>query len=142
VIDDDDDFDKQSKKHKGDDIVDKSSAASLKGWLIPNIRVRILDKKVLKGRCYMKKGSIVDVPRPGLAVVRVDEEDLCEVNERDLETALPKAGGLVIIVVGPKRGLKARLLERDSKNNRGVVQLMDDFETIPCRLDDVAEFVA
>jgi hypothetical protein len=67
---------------------------------------------------------------------------LITVEERDLETALPKAGGFVLIVAGPQRGRKARLLERDSKSNKGVVQLVDEFETIICKLDDVAEHVS
>jgi hypothetical protein len=66
--------DKLVKKHKEDN----DQVVIPKGWLIPNIRVRVLNKKVLKGRCYMKKGSVIDVPRPGLAVVRVDDEELCE----------------------------------------------------------------
>ena len=60
--------------------------------------------------------------------------------ERYLETALPKIGGNACILSGNHKYGKGRLLERDSKANRGVVQLFEDMNVVTVSLDDMAEW--
>jgi hypothetical protein len=137
----------ESEKEKGeamqDDDNDEENSLNIpRGWLCSNIRVRMVSKKLKKGTVYMKKGVVVDVLAPGLASVQMDDGVFCEaVEERDLQTALPKTGGSVIILKGNHKGKRAKLLEKESQSNRGVVQLTDDFQHVICALDDIAEAV-
>lgn len=41
--------------------------------MLPNIRVRVIDKNVARGACYLKKGRVVDVVRPGYADVEMED---------------------------------------------------------------------
>jgi hypothetical protein len=62
------------------------------------------------------------------------------VAERHLETALPKVGGSACILSGEQKYAKGRLLERDSKANKGVVQVFEDMSVVTMSLDDMAEW--
>jgi G patch domain/KOW motif-containing protein len=62
------------------------------------------------------------------------------VPERYLETALPKAGGRVIILKGPLRLSLGKLLERNTDCDRGVIQLDVDLSVKKLPLDDIAEY--
>ena len=108
-------------------------------WLVSNIRVRIVSSKY--GRSvYKEKGVVVDVTRKGVATLKMINEQVINVKERDLETALPKSGGNCIILIGKQRLSKGRLLERNSKKNHGVVQLFEDMSVVTTSLDDIAEW--
>jgi len=90
----------------------------------------------------MKKGCIVDVIKPGVASVKMDDGTFCEaVKEKNLQTALPKVGGTIILLRGEHKSKKGELLERDSNKNRGAVKLFKEYEPILCVLDDIAEYV-
>jgi G patch domain/KOW motif-containing protein len=108
-------------------------------WLIPNIRVRVISSKY-GGTVYKEKGVVVDVTRKGVATLKMGNGQVINVAERHLETALPKAGGNSIILSGDQRHSKGRLLERDSKKNRGVVQVFEDMSVITTSLDEMAEW--
>ena len=58
-----------------------------------------------------------------------------------VETALPKRGGSVLILNGPHRLRRGKLLERRSEDARAVVQLGGDLEVVEADFDDVAEWV-
>ena len=60
--------------------------------------------------------------------------------ERYLETALPKVGGNAICLAGNYRYGKGKLLERDSKSSKGVIQLYEDMNVVKLSLDDMAEY--
>jgi len=61
---------------------------------------------------------------------------------RDLvETALPKAEGMVKIVQGSLRGQLGVLKERNSAENRAVVQMEDDLSFQTVAMDDAAQWV-
>ena len=57
-----------------------------------------------------------------------------------LETALPKKGGAVCVVLGPHRNRRGTLLERVSADDRAVVQLGGDFQIVECTFEQVAEW--
>ena len=65
---------------------------------------------------------------------------LDRVSDRCLETALPKTGGSTIVLIGSDRLTKGRLLERDSHNGRGVLQVFEDMNVLTLSLDDMAEW--
>lgn len=133
--------DKKSNKKKNHCEKDKSSTNE-KHWLIPNIRVRIVTKKVARGRQYLQKGVIMDVLQGGSeAVIQMTDGELLEkVPERYLETALPKVGGKAIILSGPNKYSKGKLLERNSDTCRGIIQVFEDMNVVTVSLDDMAEF--
>lgn len=113
-------------------------------WLIPNIRVRVVTKKIAKGRQFREKGVVLDVLKRGMqATIQMSNGDILErVPERYLETALPKAGGNVIVLTGSHKYEKGKLLERNSDKGRGVVQLYEDMNVVTLSLDDIAEYCA
>lgn len=130
-------------------LVDTKSRAYSEGgrpsdsWLRSHIRVRFISKSYLGGRLYLKKGRVIDVIRPKICDVLLDEssEMLQDVRQEYLETALPKKGGRIMVVGGKHRGQTGKLLERDSENEVGVVQLEDSFEMVRFALEDLAELV-
>ena len=113
-------------------------------WVIPQIRVRVVTEKL--GRRYFKeKGTVIDVTPKG-STVQLDEGRvvLDRVPERYLETALPKAGGRVVVVGPTDRPpeyihCKGTLLERGK--GRGVLQIDSDKSVLTLSLDDLAEWV-
>lgn len=117
-------------------------------WLIPNIRVRLISKKIPK--YHLQKGVVQDVLRtttqqsssggPKAILLMDNGQVLDKVPERYLETALPKSGGNVIILEGKEIWKKGRLLERSSKDGMCIIQLEDDLEVVNVSLDSVAEW--
>lgn len=119
-------------------------------WLIPNIRVRLISKKMPK--FYLRKGVVQDVLRsssrdhgdgaPKATLLMDSGQVLDKVPERYLETALPKTGGNVIILEGTEhvRWKMGRLLERSSKDGHGIIQLEEDLDVVKVSLDSIAEW--
>ena len=99
-----------------------------------------MSKKVDSGKHYKQKGIVMDVVRSGLAIIRMDSGKVLEVKEKDLETALPKPGGNVILLLGRNRLEKGKLVERQSEKGRGLVQFYDDMNIVKVSLDDIAEW--
>jgi len=113
-------------------------------WVIPNIRVRVITEKLGK-RYFRQKGVVVDVTRRHGATLRMDMADssgrvLEHVPEHYLETALPKTGGQAVVLTGPNKWAKGRLLERNSKSSKGSIQVFEDMNIITLPLDDIAEW--
>jgi len=102
--------------------------------------VRVVDREVQKGKFYNKKGTVLDVAPGGVCTVCMDGNALVEVAQRRLETVLPKAGGTVMVVAGKEAGTKAKLLEKDSKHERVVIQGLTTLEVLTVSMDNVAEW--
>ena len=88
-----------------------------------------------KGVVEHADDASADVRAAGGEIVRV-------VPVAGLQTALPKAGGRVLMVRGPRRGQQGVLVSRSSASGSGVVRLSGggrDGTTVS--LDDVAEWV-
>ena len=120
----------------------KRSKYDDRGWVIPNIRVRVITKK-LGSNQYKEKGIVVDVTHFGsVATLHMSNgQVLDQVPERYLETALPKAGGNVIVLSGKSKLAKGTLLDRDSKSGKGIIQVFEDMSILKLSLDDLAEWV-
>jgi G patch domain/KOW motif-containing protein len=123
------------KKYEDDSRSDQS-------WLIPNIRVRIISKKIGGGKFFKEKGVVIDVLKKGSeAIVQLDNGQVIDrVPERYLETAIPKVGGNAIILIGRNRHEKGKLLERNSEKGRGSIQLYEEMNIVTLSLDDMAEW--
>eukprot|EP00252_Welwitschia_mirabilis_P021281 TRINITY_DN5414_c0_g1_i1.p1 TRINITY_DN5414_c0_g1~~TRINITY_DN5414_c0_g1_i1.p1 ORF type:complete len:542 (+),score=123.06 TRINITY_DN5414_c0_g1_i1:143-1768(+) len=112
-------------------------------WLRSHIRVRVISKEFKKGKLYLKKGRIVDVVDPTTCDLLMDESGVVVqgVKQDMLETALPKRGGLVLVVMGKHKGVLGKLLDRDLNEGIGVVQKEDTYDMLRLSLDDIAEFL-
>jgi hypothetical protein len=133
---------KRSRRDK-DDEDRKPSHKNYSSWLRPNIRVRVVTDKLGK-RWYQQKGVVLDVTirsKGAEATLQMaDGRILDHVPERYLETALPKPGGNAVVLMGPSRFAKGKLLERDSRANQGVIQVFEDMNILTLSLDDMAEW--
>lgn len=109
----------------------------------PTFRVKIIDKRCQGGRLYLKKAVIVDVKAPTLCDVQVDatRESVLDLRQAQLETSVPGAEGTaVLVVLGPLRGKRGRLLQRSTESGLAAVQLTSDFTVHKLSLDDISEY--
>ncbi|CAH9091841.1 unnamed protein product [Cuscuta europaea] len=111
-------------------------------WLTSHIRVRIISKDLKGGELYLKKGEVLDVVGPSMCDISVDDsrELIQGVNQDQLETALPKRGGPVLVLYGRNKGVFGSLVERDSETETGVVRNADTHELLNVRLEQIAEY--
>jgi hypothetical protein len=111
-------------------------------WIIPNIRVRLISKKI--PAYYLQKGVVQDVTRsqssPKAVLLMDNGQVIDKVPERYLETALPKTCGNIIVLEGKHQWKKGRLLERSSDDGYGVIQFTEDLEVVNISLDSIAEW--
>lgn len=144
-----------SRKHKHDSSYDKkttskrgrerheTSAAPSKSWLNSHIRVRIISKELKGGRLYLQKGEIVDVVGPTTCDISMDNgrELIQGVEQKFLETALPRRGGPVLVLYGRHKGVYGSLQEKDMDNETAVVRDADTHKLLNVRLEQIAEYV-
>ncbi|RAL53814.1 unnamed protein product [Cuscuta campestris] len=133
--------DRRNSRHARDDS--NAKAADQISWLASHIRVRIISKDLKRGKLYLKKGKVVDVVGPSTCDISMDEsQELIQgVNQDQLETALPKRGGPVLVLYGRHKGVFGSLLERDSEKETGVVRNADTHELLNVRLEQIAEYI-
>ena len=159
-----------SKRQRNDRPPPPPAPVSQQGapWLLPGIVVKIVDKRLEGGRFYLKRARVVDVPAPGIATLAVLPPSsgasssrpaafaasapcasLSGVRASSLETAVPRApGSAVVVVAGPHRGRRGRLLARGRSEgggggeDSGEVQLRGDLEVVRLPLDWFAEAAA
>ncbi|KAF2557757.1 hypothetical protein F2Q68_00016313 [Brassica cretica] len=127
-----------SEKHdRGERRVKKPS------WLRSHIKVRIVSKDFKSGRLYLKKGKVVDVVGPTTCDIMMDEtQELVQgVDQELLETALPRRGGPVLILLGKHKGVYGNLVEKDLDKETGVVRDLDNHKMLDVRLEQVAEYM-
>ncbi|XP_010499902.1 PREDICTED: protein MOS2 [Camelina sativa] len=112
-------------------------------WLRSHIKVRIVSKDLKGGRLYLKKGKVVDVVGPTTCDITMDEtQELVQgVDQELLETALPRRGGPVLVLLGKHKGVYGNLVEKDLDKETGVVRDLDNHKMLDVRLDQVAEYM-
>jgi len=112
-------------------------------WLRPDIRVRVVCKKLSNGRLYNKKARIVDVIGHKECTIQMEDSSqiVDNVKQKSLETVLPKPGGTVMLLVGSRKGLRGKLIEKNNKKQIMQVQLFDDLTFAEYDLDDAAEYL-
>nr|GMD67575.1 protein MOS2 [Ipomoea batatas] len=123
---------------------DESNAKGVEqiSWLTSHIRVRVISKALKGGKLYLKKGEVVDVVGPSTCDISMDEsrELIQGVNQNQLETALPRRGGPVLVLCGKHKGVYGSLVERDTEKETGVVRHGDTHELLNVRLEQIAEY--
>lgn len=77
-------------------------------WLHKSIIVKVKSKQVAGGAFYDKKGKVVDIVNDfGARVSMLDSDTELELDQDDLQTVIPKPGGMVLILSGARRGRSA-----------------------------------
>jgi G patch domain/KOW motif-containing protein len=115
-------------------------------WLRTGIRVRVVSRSLGAGAHYAHKGVVQDVldARRCTCLLVLGEGagrvTLDGVAQSQLETALPKSGGTVAVLAGPRKGELATLMERDAEAGRATVQMRDDKAVLRLAFDEVAEY--
>eukprot|EP00798_Chlamydomonas_sp_ICE-L_P010027 gene10027-7917_t len=100
------------------------------------------EENVLRGKAYLKKGTVIDVhPGPIADVSMDDSRDVIQVKQSGLETVIPKAdGAAVLVVLGKLKGQKARLLKSKSSSGAAAVQLAACYSVHRLMLEEVCEY--
>ncbi|TVU47710.1 hypothetical protein EJB05_07317, partial [Eragrostis curvula] len=111
-------------------------------WLQSHIRVRVVSEKLGK-RLYLMKGKVVDVVGPTTCDIMMDDgSELVQGVEQDmLETVLPRTNGRVLVLYGHHKGVYGHLIEKNSKDETGVVEDADTKDMVKVRYDQIAEYV-
>ena len=108
-------------------------------WLREGIRVKIVSRSVGGAKCYLQKGTVVDVYTRGKASVRLDDRTVIDnVNERHVETIMPSTGGACIVLLGEYKGQQAVCLEKKNETQKVVVQLCEDLDVVELDMDAIA----
>ena len=93
-------------------------------------------------RYYLKKGEITDVMSSELCSLHLDSGDRVDVTQDQIETSIPRAeGGRVLILLGPHRRKRAKMLQKNSEKSQAALQLTEDYSVVKCSFDEFAEYV-
>lgn len=131
----------RNKKRKTEVLESSSVLNDEESWMLPHIRVRIIDKKLEKGTHYLKKGTIVDIVRPNVANIVLDSSQklLEDVKSVSIETVIPKTlGSKVMVLTGEFRGQKGKLM--DNTSDQKTVQLLSDLSILKFTSRQISEF--
>jgi DNA/RNA-binding protein KIN17 len=87
-------------------------------WLHTGIVVKVMNKKVGDGKYYKRKARVRKVIDRYVGEVKMldDDGDVLRVDQEQLETVVPSAGGRVLMVNGRGRGSEGELLRIDVDN--------------------------
>lgn len=119
--------------------VQQSARKPLK-WVAPGIRVRVVSKVVRDGRLYNLKAVVQDVTGVSTFTLFTDDRELLDdLAEKDIETLIPPLGRDVMVLAADHRGEVGKLVERDKRRNRVVVQLASTPVLLTLTQDEVSE---
>ncbi|KAK1287407.1 Protein MOS2 [Acorus calamus] len=130
-----------SKKRRGRE--ESSGGDRPVRWVRSRIRVRVISKKYKGGAFYRKKGEVLDVVGPTTCDIAMDggKVVLDGVEQELLETAIPKEGGNVLVLLGRHKGAFGRLVKMNTERETAVVRDADSHELLKVRLEEIAEYV-
>ena len=112
----------KKKKHKKDT---KSKDKTLK-WVLPDIKLRIVNKKYKEGKYYLSTGTVGDIISPEIfSFIAAQGEILEDLREKDVETVIPKLQNKVMILSGKHKGSVSILIQRSKSKDEVVVQQLD-----------------
>lgn len=119
------------------------SGASV-SWLMPNLRVRLIDTHYKRGKYYKEKITITDVLTPKSCICRTDDKiTLEDIKLNMLETVVPRSdNSRVMVLRGDHKRELAIMLERNKDKCIASVQLLADrSKVIKLDYDDICEYV-
>ena len=141
------------KRHKSSDSHSKRSnsledkhkkSSSHKTWLLPNLRVRIIDKNYKNGKYYKEKVVISDVLTSNKCCCKTSDDRLLEdIDIKMLETVIPRnKDSNVMVLEGKYRKQLAVIVDKDKDRNEAEVQLLSDKrKVIKLNFDFICEYV-
>jgi len=93
-------------------------------WLCPGIVVKVMSKSLAEKGYYKQKGVVKKVIDKYVGEIKMlESKHVLRVDRDELETVIPRIGGLVRIVNGAYRGSNARLLSVDTEKFCAKVQV-------------------
>ncbi|XP_068658134.1 protein MOS2-like [Aristolochia californica] len=112
-------------------------------WLRSHIRVREVSKTFKGGKLYLKKEEAIDVVGPYTCDISMDEskEFIQGVDQDNLETALPKKGGPVLVLFGKHKRVFENLVERNVDKEIGIIRDADGQAFLTVCLVQIAEYI-
>ena len=138
---------KKLKSYERPFVLNKKSKDALKdrrkeNWIKEGIVVRIVSKKLKKRSYYKQKGIIESISKENKLIANVllegeNSGEVVAVDQKYLETVIPKLGKEVLIVNGRGRGQEAIVRELDKSKYKATLALVDK-RTEP--LDDALLF--
>ena len=97
-------------------------------WLQKGIVVKIVNKKLKDGAFYKEKAVVADVIDDFTGELHViSNGKKLRMDQEDLETVIPKVGGLVVILQGAFRGESAVLKMLDEDKFCVSVEIADGY---------------
>lgn len=118
--------------------------SSHKSWLLPNLRVRIIDKNYKKGVYYKEKVVISDVQTSHKCSCRTSDHKLLEdIDSNMLETVIPRESDAnVMILEGKYRKQLGFVLKKNRDKSEADVQLSSDRrKVITLSFDHICEYI-
>lgn len=98
-------------------------------WLMKNIIVKVNNSEVGDGAFVGKKGKVIDIIDDyGARISMLDSGTNLELDQDDLETVIPKAGGVVLVLAGKYKGKKGIVKVINVEAFNISVTLLDDDE--------------
>ena len=107
-------------------------------WLAEGIVVKVMSKALKEHGYYKQKGTILRVIDSYIGEIEMSGSgDVVRVDQAELETVIPQAGGAVLVVTGPMKGCKGTLVAIDEKAYAAEVQVFDKRkgEKVPMKLE-------
>ena len=139
---------KELKRSVLDEIIEeeesKKKTRRKENWIEKNLVVKVVTKKIAE-KYQKKKGVIERVEDRFLAYVRMSESNaLIKIDQKDLETVIPKEGSLVKIVNGAHHGEIARLVRVNQEAINATVQIEKGYHKdrqVDVEFEDICKFV-
>ena len=107
-------------------------------WILPGIRLQVVSKKYRGGRYFEEIGRVEDVlDERSFTFITMKGEMLEDLEEKHLETIMPKVGEKIMVLKGENRGSVGVLHELKKKENKLVVRIERNvLEYVDYALDD------
>lgn len=101
-----------------------SSDTNSEPWLVKGLVVKVIHKQLGEGK-YFGRLAIVQgiVEKYGATLQVIDNSDLIQLDQEDLEPALPLIDNLGLLVLGEERGRRARVVYRHPASKEVEVEL-------------------
>jgi G patch domain/KOW motif-containing protein len=113
-------------------------------WLLPNLKVRIIDKNYKNGKYYKEKVDIIDVLTPTKCCCKTyDKKLLDDIDLKMLETVIPRQNDSnIMILFGKYKQQLGLIVDRDKSRSEAKVQLLSDKRKIlTFSYDQICQFV-